>query len=110
MKNDQNKPFFIGGRIREAREAVDISQLDLAKALGYESATAISLIESGARNLRAEDLAKVAEVLQKDVKFFLGQEEEISTVRVALRADKEISPEDQKAILHLVEMAKRKGR
>lgn len=112
MKNNPGSPHFIGSRVRQAREALSLSQLDLARALKYESATAISLIESGERRLRAEDLAKVAEVLGHDIKYFLGQEDKISDVRVvvrsALRADKDISPEDQKAILHLIEMAKRK--
>ena len=107
MKNNPNEPYPIGSRIREARESLGISQLDLAKALDYESATAISLIESGERRLRAEDLAKVAEVLQQDARYFIGQEDKVTDVRVALRADKQISAADQKAILHLIDMAKR---
>ena len=45
MNMPQNK--LIGIRIKEAREAVGISQKALADAVGFESATAISLIEAG---------------------------------------------------------------
>ena len=46
MKTSKDRYKFIGARIKEAREALSMSQKSLAEALGYESATAISLIES----------------------------------------------------------------
>lgn len=58
MKNQEDRAKFIGAKIKEAREAAKRSQMELADALNFESATAISLIESGARNVRAEDLEK----------------------------------------------------
>ena len=60
MKNTQNKAQFIGSQIKKARETKGISQLDLAKQLGFESATAISLIENGDRKVTAENLEKIA--------------------------------------------------
>ena len=68
---------FIGAKIREAREATKKSQKELADALGFESATAISLIESGERKVRVEDLEKIARFLDRDIKFFIGQENKI---------------------------------
>ena len=44
MKIPEHKNKFIGQKIKEAREAAEKSQKDLADALGFESATAISLI------------------------------------------------------------------
>ena len=107
MKND-NTNIFIGGRIKEAREAGNLSQVDLARALGYESATAISLIESGERKLRVEDLQKVADALHCDIKYFLGQENKPATVKVALRADKDLNKDDEKEILNFIEFVKQK--
>ena len=72
MKTSEDKNKFIGQKIKEAREAAEKSQKELADALGFESATAISLIESGERKSKIEDLEKMAEFLHRDIKFFLG--------------------------------------
>jgi transcriptional regulator with XRE-family HTH domain len=108
MKNQMDKNVFIGSKIREARESQGLSQLALAEALGYESATAISLIESGSRKLRVEDLEKISNFLHRDIKFFLGQEEKAPDVKFALRADKDLSQKDKDSILYFIELAKKK--
>ena len=41
----------IGSKIKQLRESQGIRQIDLAKILGFESATAISFIESGRNEL-----------------------------------------------------------
>ena len=46
MKNDDLN-IEIGKKLREAREKAGLSQAQLAKEMGYESATAVSLIEAG---------------------------------------------------------------
>lgn len=104
IPEDMNK--FIGSKIREAREAAKKSQMELASILGFESATAISLIESGERKVRVEDLEKIARFLDKDIKFFIGQENKAVDVRVALRADKDLGEKDREAILRFIEVAK----
>jgi len=110
MKNEVNKVFSIGSRIRLAREESGYSQLDLAKTLGFESATAISLIENDERNIAVTNLEKIADFLHKDIKFFLGKEEDkIVSVEFALRADKNLSKEAKDAISHFIELAKKKG-
>jgi transcriptional regulator with XRE-family HTH domain len=98
----------IGSRIRAAREERGLSQLDLASALGFQSATAVSLIESNERGVSAEMLQRLGEVLHRDVKYFLGQDESVTDVQVALRADKDISEEDKKALSHFIELAKKR--
>lgn len=108
MKNQEDKNKFIGAKIREAREAAKKSQKELADTLGFESATAISLIEAGERKMRVEDLEKVAEFLNRDIKFFIGLEDKAVDVRVALRADKDLNDKDREAILRFIELAKQK--
>lgn len=108
MVNADNKYQFIGKRIREAREASGLSQRDLAEKLGYESATAISYIESGERKVSVVDLEKIAAILHKDIRYFIGQEESQVDVRVALRAEANLDKKDQDAILHFIEIAKQK--
>lgn len=108
MKTLEDMNKLIGSKIREAREATKKSQMELASALGFESATAISLIESGERRVRVEDLEKIARFLDKDIKFFIGQEDKAVDVRVALRADKDINEKDREAILRFIEVAQQK--
>ena len=107
MKNEDTNAL-IGLRVKEAREAGNLSQADLAKALDYESATAISLIEAGERKLRVEDLQKVADFLHRDIKYFLGQEDKPADVKIALRADKDLNKEDEKTILNFIDFVKQK--
>lgn len=108
MKNDENKVDVIGPRIRAAREDAGMSQSDLAGSLGFQSATAVSLIENGERGVSATLLPRIASILHRDISFFLGQEEKTVDIKVALRADKDLSKEDKAAILHFVEIAKKK--
>lgn len=65
----------IGAKIREAREEANISQKELASKIGYESATAISLIESGDRKVSVDKLEKAAKILRKNIVFFLADNE-----------------------------------
>lgn len=108
MKTSDDRYKFIGAKIREAREALSMSQKTLAEALGYESATAISLIESGERRVKIEDLEKIADILKRSLDYFLGKEGEKLDVTVALRADKDIPDGDKKIIERIIELAKQK--
>lgn len=101
-----NKAQFIGTQIRTAREAKEMSQKTLADAVGFESATAISLIEKGERRLRVEDLEKITKALDRDIGYFLGHEEKTIDIKVALRADKDIPDSDKKVIARIIELAK----
>lgn len=109
MKNDDDKYKYIGSKIKEARETSNILQKDLAFAIGYESATAISLLEAGKRQVSVDDLGKIAEFLNRDIKFFLGEEERPVDVKVALRADKDLTDKDKDTILHFIELAKKRN-
>jgi transcriptional regulator with XRE-family HTH domain len=108
MKKD-DLDVKIGERLREAREKAGLSQAQLAKALEYESATAVSLIEAGDRKLKAKDLQKVAEFLHQPIGYFLGQVLPPLDIKVALRADKDLTDEDKKAVLYFIELAKKRG-
>jgi transcriptional regulator with XRE-family HTH domain len=106
---NQQKNEDIGDRIRKAREARGLSQLELAQATGFQSATAISLIESGERKVASGLLEKLAQVLHLDVTYLLlGREETPVDVQVALRADKDLTTEDKDAISRFIELAKSK--
>lgn len=108
MKNQENKGH-IGTRIKAAREERGLSQVDLAQALGFQSATAISLIESGDRKVTAGLLESLSDILHRNINYFLGQEDRVVDVQVALRADKDLAKEDKDAILRFIELAKQKN-
>ena len=110
MVKEDNKYAFIGQRIRDARETAHLSQRELAEKLGYESATAISYMESGERKVSVVDLEKIAGILDRDFRYFIGQEEDQPNVRVALRAETGLAQKDQDAILHIIEMAKKRSK
>jgi transcriptional regulator with XRE-family HTH domain len=110
MTNEENKYQFIGKKIREAREASGLSQKQLAEKIGYETSTAVSYIESGERKVSIVDLEKISNLLDRDIRFFLGLEVEQQNVRVALRAESNISEKDQHAILHIIDMAKKRAK
>ena len=98
----------IGLRLQEARETEGLSQAELAKELGYDSATAVSLIEAGKRKLNAQNLQKAAKVLNRSMSYFLVGENPKIDIKVALRADKELTDEDKKAVMHFIDLAKKR--
>lgn len=98
----------IGARLKAAREDTGLSQAQLATELGYDSATAISLIEAGQRKVKAEDLKRAAEVLHRTVAYFMGQQDSVPDIRVALRADKDLTDKDKDTVLHIIQLAKQR--
>jgi len=65
----------IGARLREAREAVGLSQKDLAKSMRADarwSQATVWSIESGERPLRLSEARLVASILECDVAYLAG--------------------------------------
>lgn len=78
---------LIGRRIKQAREARQLSQAQLATALGLSQA-AMSTIESGARPLRVDELLVVSKLTGYDVNYFLAPtQQQHGPVGVTLRAE-----------------------
>lgn len=63
----------LGQKIRELREAGNLSQEEMAKKIGLSRA-AISMTESGKRDLEALELAKIAQVFNIPADFLLRNE------------------------------------
>jgi Zn-dependent peptidase ImmA (M78 family)/transcriptional regulator with XRE-family HTH domain len=61
----------IGARIREAREAVGLSQQAVAERLGYASAATVSYLEAGERRITVADLQALSGVLGVSLSYFL---------------------------------------
>ncbi|MBR6826274.1 MAG: helix-turn-helix transcriptional regulator [Oscillospiraceae bacterium] len=63
-------------RIRERREALGLSQLELALKLGYTDRSTIAKLEAGVNNLNAKKLVRFAEALQTTVPYLMGLEDD----------------------------------
>ena len=89
MERDEMEKYReVGKRIQDARDKAGLTQEQLAIAVGYKSATAISFIESGERKLRVSELEKIADVLHSDIQYLLrGTANQKVTVKMALRAE-----------------------
>ena len=107
MKTPKDRFIFIGKKIKEARELMGWFQKELAEAVGFETSTAISLIEAGERRVAINDLEKIADVLHQNLKYFLGEDEK-TNFRFALRANKDLSQKDKERILDFIDFIKSK--
>lgn len=77
----------IGERIRQAREAKHISQGELAKAMGYQSASTVSYYEAAERKISVLDLHRAATALNVPIEYFLhGEDATEKTQYLRLRA------------------------
>ena len=64
----------VGAQIRKARTASKLSQVDLAKRLGYAERS-IQAWERGERLPRLPNLVALADALGQDVAFFYGSDD-----------------------------------
>jgi transcriptional regulator with XRE-family HTH domain len=60
----------IGAKVREVREARNMTQKELGDVLGY-SAMGISHFENGIREMKVSDIQKLADFFGKSITFFL---------------------------------------
>lgn len=65
----------IGDRVKARRLAMDMSQEDLAKALGYKSKASIFKIENGAGDIPRNKLPKFASILNCSISYLTGWNE-----------------------------------
>jgi transcriptional regulator with XRE-family HTH domain len=63
----------LGEALKEAREYLELSQDEVAKKMNLPR-TAISLLESGQRKVDALELKQLAQLYQRPVSFFTGEE------------------------------------
>lgn len=104
--SDNNKYVEIGKRIRNLREKEGLTQADLSKSLGY-TPTAISLIESGERKVKINDLEVIAKVLHQDVNYLItGTVSQSANVGMALRAEGSLEQKDVARIESYIELIK----
>ena len=62
----------VGQRIKFRREEKGLSQLDLAKKVGYETKGSISMIESGKRDISLDKVREIAKALDVTPHWLMG--------------------------------------
>jgi transcriptional regulator with XRE-family HTH domain len=96
----------LGGRLREAREYIGLSQDEVAKILTIPR-TALSHIETGQRRVDALELKKLAQLYKRPVGYFTGEEkfgDSLSQdVAHLARAASGLSPSDRKELNRFAE-------
>jgi len=83
----------LGYRVKNAREACEMRQEELAQAMGFNDRQTLSDIENGKRSLKAEELVSLAEHLGRDVEFFLDPFVVAGEAKFSWRVAPEISEE-----------------
>ncbi len=108
MTTASTGPEAIGQRLRWAREQAGLSQGQIAKMLKYHRPT-ISQIEAGQRNVRPDELARLAEIYDvKEAWIIKGDAalDDDSDPRIALAARelKKLRKDDLDKILRLIKV------
>lgn len=65
----------IGKRIREKREAIGMTQEELASKLGYKNKSSIAKIETGANDIIQSKVVEFANILDTTVAYLMGWDE-----------------------------------
>jgi transcriptional regulator with XRE-family HTH domain len=71
---DDTERQVLGQRIREARNYLEMSQEEVAAAIGV-SRQAMVAIEAGTRGVGALELKRLAKILNRSVQYLSGEEE-----------------------------------
>jgi transcriptional regulator with XRE-family HTH domain len=104
---------LLGTRLKEAREYLELSQDEVAKALNLPR-TAISMVESGQRKVDAIELKKLAEIYQQPISYFTGEETTSApvpkNVQHLARTAAKLTDRDRDELLRFAEFLQVKGR
>ena len=92
MATDPTK--ILGQRISEHRQALGLTQKELAAQMGFSSSEIISQIELGKREVKAWELAKLAQKLYVNISNLLGADEPYSRPSILWR----VLPSDQREV------------
>lgn len=97
----------IGGRIKARRIALNISQDDLAKKLGYKSRSSINKIELNGQDLPADKIYAIASALETTPAYIMGWSNSVDNTEEQLLEDfRSLSSEGKRDLLRYMRMLK----
>jgi transcriptional regulator with XRE-family HTH domain len=94
-----------GLRIKEKREALGLSQKELAEKVGV-TPSAINQYEAGSKNPSSEILKGIAIALSTETDYLFGIKEDEDEIAVAFRDLGKLSEKDRKIVLGNIKMLK----
>ena len=102
----------IGAKIKKLREGRGLTKQALAEKLGYESDTAIHLIEAGKRKVSLEKLKLIANFFKVTISKFISEDvqKEDLDIMTALRSDEKLDERDVAQISTFIDFIKQKGK
>ncbi|MEP0315138.1 MAG: helix-turn-helix transcriptional regulator [Hyphomonas sp.] len=101
MSKSQTEWALLGGKLKAAREYLDLSQDEAATAVGLPR-SAISLIENGRRKVDAVELSRFSDLYSQSIESLTGRVASPSlpeSVHALARAATELSDEDRDQLL-----------
>jgi Zn-dependent peptidase ImmA (M78 family)/transcriptional regulator with XRE-family HTH domain len=84
----------VGLRVKHAREAQDMNQEQLSKALGFNDRQTLSDIETGKRAVKADELSQLSDLLDQDLEFFLDPFSVVAEAQYSWRATLDVPEAD----------------
>ena len=103
---------FIARRVKQAREAANLTQSELAERIDI-STNAVAQLETDRMHPKLQTLLNIANVLQLDINYFLcnraedANSEENETDRLLKGWINELSDKDKAFLLHIIEGLKK---
>jgi transcriptional regulator with XRE-family HTH domain len=104
MSNESDQWRAIGERLKKAREFLELTQDDAARAVGI-SRPSLSQIENGHRKVDALELTKFARIYGQSVELLSGSEtsEIPEAVKHLARATRDLSEKDRGELMRFAE-------
>lgn len=103
----------LGARLREAREYLNLSQDEVAKALSLPR-SAMSLMEAGQRKVDALELKRLAEIYQRPIAFFTGEKRQSAPlpeeVQHLARTASKLTDQDREELVRFAEYLRSRRR
>lgn len=96
----------LGGKIRYRRQQLNISQQELAEAVGYTSKGMISNIEAGRVNIPMDKLVLIAHCLAVKPSYLLSDEQASMDMKLYEKIS-DLSDEEQKQVLAYINIIRR---
>jgi len=96
----------LANRLKKEREFLDFTLKEVSEKLGFNNYQTLSSIETGQREVKAWELAKLAEIYGRDIDYFLNLEPPQADIRILWRSP-ETSPQKTRIERQFISICKR---
>lgn len=101
---DTDEHKVLGSRLKEAREALGLTQADVAGALDIPR-SGVAAFEAGERKVTGLELRRLARLYRRSVSWLLGEtaDEEVAADAALYRAAEKLRPQDKEQVLRFAQ-------